>query len=168
MKKILLSLFAAAILFGCNSPDSSTAMEDHSDHDQAAMNEPENNEHASPIVGGELATGVPSLNDGAKWKADVSTNENVANLKSIIGQFKTNADPEVQDYKAFQAAFTEGIGKMVKECKMQGPDHDALHVWLEPLMKNNKEMKDLDSKESLASTFQTISQRVDLYPQYFE
>ena len=169
MKKILLSLFAAAILFGCNSPDSSSAVEDHSDHDHAAaVQEPENHDHASPVAGSELTTGVPSLNNGAKWKADASTNENVANLKSIIEKFKTNAHPEVQDYKAFQATFTDGIGKMVKECKMQGPDHDALHVWLEPLMKDNKEMKDLDSKESLEGTFHRISQRVDLYPQYFE
>lgn len=168
MKKILLSLFTVAILFGCNSQDSTTAMEDHSDHDHAATQTEADHEHAAP--GGEttLATGVPQLNDGAKWEADASTNENVANLKSIIDRFKTNTDPAVEDYHAFQASFTDGISKMVKECKMQGADHDALHVWLEPLMKDNKEMKELDSKESLAATFSTINERVNIYPQYFE
>ncbi len=169
MKKVLLSLFTAAILFGCSSQDSATVAEDHSDHDHAAAtHETDAHEQASPADATALATGVPDLNNGAKWKADVSTNENVANLKSIINEFKVNADPEVKDYQAFQVKFTDGIGKMVKECKMQGADHDALHVWLEPLMKDNKDMKGLDSKESLASAFHTISQRVDLYPQYFE
>ena len=169
MKKILLSLFTVAILFGCNSQESATAVKDHADHDHAAaVNETNSQENASPADAAGLSTGVPSLNNGAKWKADVSTNENVANLKSMITQFKTNANPEVKDYQAFQASFTDGVGKMVTECKMKGPDHDALHVWLEPLMKENKEMKDLNTKESLAGAFNKISQRVDLYPQYFE
>jgi hypothetical protein len=169
MKKILLSLFAAAILFGCNSQDSATTVEDSSKQEHAvATHDTDVHEHALPADATALTTGVPSLNNGAKWKADASTNENVANLKSIIDQFKTNANPEVKDYQTFQAKFTDGISKMVTECKMKGADHDALHVWLEPLMKENKEMKDLDKKESLAGSFHTISQRVDLYPQYFE
>ena len=168
MKKIFLSLFTVAILFGCNSQDSTTVAEDSSDH-AAASTDDATHEHVAPPSGETtLATGVPTLNDGAKWKADASTNENVANLKSIINNFKTNADPAVEDYHAFQASFTDGLSKMVKECKMQGADHDALHVWLEPLMKDNKEMKELDSKESLAASFNTLSQRVDIYPQYFE
>ncbi len=168
MKKVLLSLFTAAILFGCRSQDSTTEAEDHSDHDLATTHETNAHEQALSADATAFTTGVPSLNKGAKWKADASTNENVANLKSIIDQFKTNAHPEVKDYRAFQAKFTDGIGKMVTECKMKGADHDALHVWLEPLMKDNKDMKALETKESLASAFQTISLRADLYPQYFE
>jgi hypothetical protein len=57
---------------------------------------------------------------------------------------------------------------MVKECKMQGPDHDALHVWLEPLMEDNKEMKKMDSKEALASRLETLNERLNVYPKYFE
>jgi hypothetical protein len=169
MKKFLLSFFSAAILFGCNTQNPGTA-EDHSDHDHATATTQAAGDNSQAVSSDAtaLTTGVPSLNDGAKWKADASTNENVASLKSMIDQFKTNADPEVKDYQEFQAKFTAGISKMVTECKMQGPDHDALHVWLEPLMKDNKDMKDLDSKEALASAFYTISQRVDLYPQYFE
>jgi len=168
MRKIFLSLFTAAILFGCNSQNSATSAEEHSDNDHtAATHDAGDQEHAT-TAGVTLATGVPSLNDGAKWKSDASTNENVANLKSIIDRFKTNADPAVEDYHAFQASFTDGISKMVKECKMQGPDHDALHVWLEPLMKDNKELKEQDSKEALAATFSTINERVNIYPQYFE
>lgn len=169
MKKIFLSLFTAAILFGCNSQDSATTTEDHSDHEHAtATHDAPDQDHATTAGVTTLETGVPSLNDGAKWKADASTNENVANLKSIIDRFKTNADPAVEDYHAFQASFTDGISKMVKECKMQGPDHDALHVWLEPLMKDNKELKEQNSKEALAATFSTINERVNIYPQYFE
>ena len=168
MKKIFLSLFTAAILFGCNSSDSKTVADDQADHDHpAATQDADDNMNDAPSSAA-LASGVPELNNGAKWKADASTNENVANLKSMIDKFKTNTDPAVADYHAFQASFTDGINKMVKECKMQGPDHDALHVWLEPLMKDNKEMKDQDTKESLAASFNTLSQRVDIYPQYFE
>ena len=167
MKKIFLSFFTAAILFGCNSTDSKTVADDHADHDHAAATQ-DADAHEHAATSAALATGVPELNNGAKWKADASTNENVANLKSIIDRFKTNTDPTVEDYHAFQASFTDGISKMVKECKMQGPDHDALHVWLEPLMKDNKELKEQDSKEALAATFSTINERVNIYPQYFE
>ena len=169
MKKILLPLYTAAIFFGCNSQNTTMSVEDQSDHEHAAaVHDSVNHKHELPAGEVTLSTGMPQLNNGAKWKGDAPTNENVANLKSIIDNFKTKENPEVKDYQVFQASFTEGIGKMVKECKMQGPDHDALHVWLEPLMKDNKEMKDLNSKESMAGAFRIISQRVDLYPQYFE
>src|SRR5690606_28536214 len=67
-----------------------------------------------------LTDGLPGLNNGEKWAADKSTNDNVANLQSIVTRFKTNPAPDLEDYRAFNESFTEGISKMVQECKMQG------------------------------------------------
>ena len=84
MKKILLSLFTVAILFGCNSQESATAVEDHADYDRAAAtNKTGAPEDALPADATALTTGVPSLNNGAKWKADSSTNKNVSELYSL-------------------------------------------------------------------------------------
>ena len=170
MKKILLMVFSFALLLGCSSPDTDKSTNGVADHDQAAAtNEAHDHDQAgtaAPTTA--LTNGVPDLNNGAKWAADKSTNDNVANLQSIVTRFKTNPAPEVQDYRAFNESFTEGLGKMVKECKMQGPDHDALHVWLEPLMEDNKEMKKMDSKEALASRLETLNERLNVYPKYFE
>ena len=163
MKKILLFVFSFALLIGCSSPDTPGATVENPDHDHTTVAK-EGNEPGAIV----LTNGLPGLNNGAKWAADKSTNDNVANLQSIVDRFKTNPAPAVDDYRVFNESFTDGLGKMVKECKMQGPDHEALHVWLEPMMEDNKEMKKLESKEALAARLETLNMRLQVYPNYFE
>nr|MBP9549648.1 hypothetical protein [Chitinophagales bacterium] len=61
-----------------------------------------------------------------------------------------------------------GINKMISECRMQGADHDALHLWLEPLMGMNKKLQAAGSVEEGAESLAMIQEQVNLYSQYFE
>ena len=57
---------------------------------------------------------------------------------------------------------------MVNECKMKGADHEALHHWLEPVMKKTKELKSANSVENARTIFDEIEKQINLFPQYFE
>jgi Spy/CpxP family protein refolding chaperone len=82
----------------------------------------------------EISSEKLVLNNGAKWKVDRTTNSNVDNLKHIFKGFNNNTDRSLKAYKKAGADLQNGLAKMIKECRMQGPDHLALHKWLEPFM----------------------------------
>lgn len=114
---------------------------------------------------GEETSAKISLNNGAKWKADSSTNKNVSALRNVI-KYATPAS--LEDYHNTGNALQEGISKMVSECRMQGPDHDALHQWLEPLMEMNKKLIVVRSTTEGGETFDNIKNQISLYAQFFE
>ncbi len=51
---------------------------------------------------------------------------------------------------------------------MKGADHEALHHWLEPVMKKTKELKSANSVENARTIFDEIEKQINLFPQYFE
>ena len=57
---------------------------------------------------------------------------------------------------------------MVAECTMQGNDHNALHVWLEPLLEKTKALGKATALENASSILQQLETQVNLFPQYFQ
>lgn len=115
-----------------------------------------------------LQEGIPSLHNGQKWKADANTNKNVGQLKQILTDFQMEDSHAESDYRRFQKDFSAGLQNMVRECKMTGADHDALHVWLEPLMQDNRRLAEVRERASMEGIVQTMSDRLSIYSQYFE
>ncbi len=109
-----------------------------------------------------------ALNSGAKWKADSTTNNNVKNLLAIIEVFRSGADKSLTGYKKAADNLQQGLDKMISECKMQGPDHDALHKWLEPLIGQVATLKQASTEVGADKLFEAIHAHVNLYTQYFE
>ena len=109
--------------------------------------------------------GTLFLNNGVKWKADSVTNRNVAALKNILATTKPAA---LNEYHNAAKELLLGITKMVTECKMHGPDHDALHHWLEPVMQTNKKMQQSKTINEAAELFKTLNEQLSIYPQFFD
>jgi hypothetical protein len=57
---------------------------------------------------------------------------------------------------------------MIQECKMKGPDHDALHHWLEPLLKETNELKNAADTTAGKMIFQSLDKQIDAFHTYFE
>jgi len=150
MKKLLFLFLSSAILFACNQSTQKPATEEHSSHEHAAADT-------------EL-----SLNNGAKWKADSVTNHNVVNLKTIADNFRIKPFPSVNDYQLLGADLNTGVNKMIQECKMTGPDHDALHKWLEPVIQETNQLKTVTDTSVAKNTFLSIDKRIDAYHNFFE
>lgn len=102
----------------------------------------------------EHKEGKLELNNGKKWKMDDSTRLNMSALKQIV----TAGEEKTYLLKSVRAQ----TDKLVRECRMQGPDHDALHVWLTEFLKHLKEAE--TGKEGLAE----LKEDVDEFYNYFE
>ncbi len=106
-----------------------------------------------------------TLNNGAKWKADSSTNINVSELYNVIAE----ANPvNLEDYHKTGKAFQMGLDKMISECRMQGADHEALHHWLEPLLEENRKLQETKSVNDGTEAFDFIKRQLEKYHEYFE
>lgn len=91
----------------------------------------------------ETVATVP-MNNGIKWKADEATKKNVAAMVQIVAD-TTYADASKR--KLLYTNLQTKIDALVKECSMKGAEHDALHVWLEKVLKDLKEVKENDDDE---------------------
>ena len=51
---------------------------------------------------------------------------------------------------------------------MKGDDHEALHHWLEPVLKNVNDLKSLTDTSVGRKLFSSIDDQLDNYKNYFE
>lgn len=156
MKRTLLVLFTAGILVSCNTQDNKETKE------TSQAIEREHERHSDKENKGL------SLNNGNKWKADASTNDNVKTLLVVVDEFNTGKDKALINYHNAAAGLQKGLEKMIKECRMQGADHDALHKWLEPLMKQVASFQKAATAEQAEEQFHNIHKQLNLYEKYFE
>ena len=98
------------------------------------------------------------LNNGEKWKLDEATRQNMKEIKTYISQAShTNvlSGEELQIY----------ADKLIKECRMSGPDHDALHVWLGSFLQHVQAIK---SNRNAESASHALNEDVKVFDIYFE
>lgn len=149
MNKTIVILMLAGSLWACNTGAAS---------DPETQEQVHEHEHTAELV----------LNNGEKWKADAATNENVADLQNMVQQFYAGQHTNLPDYQVLNRDLQKGLDKMIRECKMQGPDHDALHLWLEPLLKDVNELKDAGDIATAEKLFHAIDEKLRAYTGYFE
>lgn len=151
MKRILMLLLCLSSLLACNHDEPNKEKGDTTEH---------NHQHSeAPML---------TLNNGAKWNSDESTNKNVSELETIIHRWHGNTNKVLPDYQTAGNELQAGLDKMIRECRMKGPDHDALHLWLEPLLKNVRDLKKASREKEAAAVFHQIDERIKNYHQYFE
>jgi hypothetical protein len=155
MKKLLTMVLLAGTIWSCNNhkPEKSKNFNNISEAE----------EHHPEATDEKL-----ELNNGAKWKVDGITHNNVNSLKLIIKEFDKGNDKSLSAYKKTQSDLQKGIEKMIAECKMQGANHLALHKWLEPLMVQVADFKKESATPYAAEALNGIQTQVTLYDQYFE
>jgi hypothetical protein len=105
-----------------------------------------------------------SLNNGAKWKVDSITQVHFNELKNIVETAQKN---ESKDFGDVAAQLQESLNTLVSDCKMTGPDHEALHKWLEPLLDKVKELKGASSAGG-PTLMNEISDHMNVFENYFE
>ena len=155
MKKIVFLLLAAGILWSCNSKQNSENKGIVNLNDTAPAHHESNTEKLQ-------------LNNEAKWKADSVTNNNVKELKAILGEFDKGGDKTLPGYHKAGKELQKGIAKMINECRMKGADHDELHKWLQPLLQDANELSKSSATTGAAEILENINSQLNLYYQYFE
>ena len=116
----------------------------------------------------EDGTSPLSLNNGMKWKADDVTNENVKAIKKIESEFENKSGPVLHDYHNTATKIIEATNKLLADCKMSGPEHEALHKWLLPLIGDTKKLLGSQDSADAAKIFSEIKERLNIYNHYFD
>lgn len=157
MKYLALLLLTAFGIGACNDDSKDTT---HA-HDTVTVD-------STAITGGSpTSSDAVSLKKDGKWNADASTNKNVDLLQAKAAELNKQQHQTAADYHTVSAELQTGLNQLVKECKMKGADHDALHLWLEPLLVETKELKTVTDTVTGERLFHSIRTRLADYDLYF-
>lgn len=151
-----LAILAFTVLFstfGCNDHEQ-TKTETAGEHDTIMHEEAD---HAKAL----------NLNNGAKWVSDSSTNYHASRLNLITDEHQEISNPTLEDHKATAKKLEAEIGQLVSSCTMKGPDHDALHIWLEPLLEKVKGYNAVQDLQQANEQFKDIDKQIAAYNTYF-
>ena len=149
MKQIKFLLVCASLLFACNQSADKTA-----DNGQAGYEQRQDT--------------VLSLNNGAKWKADSVTSNNVVRLKTTADMFRVAPFPSIDNYQLLGNDLSNDLNTLIEQCKMQGEDHEALHKWLEPILNLSGQLKNTTDTSKAREIFKSVDTRIDAYRNFFE
>lgn len=107
-----------------------------------------------------------SLNNGEKWKSDESTNTHAQNLIDISNKFESQ-DKSLTSFHNYANDVEKEMAHLIKGCTMKGQDHDALHLWLEPILVDVKELKNSEEEAEAKNIAQNLSQNIVKFTEFF-
>lgn len=128
--------------------------------------------HRQETNDAEHATHQPStgsnkglqLNNGAKWKTDDATKKNVGAMAEIVNDSNYLS---ARSASQLVSKLESQINELVKECSMSGPDHEALHTWLEQVMLDNRKISEAEPDEYQKLRL-ALKADVEQYFEFFE
>jgi hypothetical protein len=108
-----------------------------------------------------------ALNGSERWKADEPTNRHMAQLQGMLQEFSLQAENNsAAAYNDLGLSMKAELQQLFKDCRMQGPDHDMLHVYLVPLVEDVNLLVEKDERQSEQALVR-VSTRLKEYNQYF-
>ncbi|MBA6151354.1 hypothetical protein [Gelidibacter maritimus] len=105
------------------------------------------------------------MDNGEKWQSDLPTNEGVKKLQHTIN---TQATSTLAEYHKLADLLNEDKNYVIKNCTMQGPAHDNLHVWLHPLIEKIAALTQTESVEDASKLKSAIDVNINAYYDYFK
>ena len=109
-----------------------------------------------------------TLNNGAKWQADTSTNRHLVSIKTMANMFKVAPFPGVEKYQILGADIQAGFNSMIQDCTLKGAQDEALHKWMLPILHQAGELKNVTDTAIARPIFDSLDQRINIYYDYFE
>lgn len=105
------------------------------------------------------------LDQGTKWEANIETTQGVNEMAAII---EKSSPKTVEDYHRLAEQLNEQKNFIVKECTMEGPSHDNLHVFLHPLIEKIDALAKVSSKNEAEEILESVQKNIDEYYNYFK
>lgn len=149
MKQIKFLLACASLLIACNQSNDKTGDNLQTGHEQ----------HQDTSL---------SLNNGARWKTDTVTNQNVIRLKTTADMFRVQPFPSINNYQILGNDLSNDVDTLIQQCKMKGEEHEALHKWLEPILNLSGQLKNSTDTSAARQIFRSLDSRIDAYSNFFE
>lgn len=89
------------------------------------------------------------------------------NIESDVKQFQAE-NTTSQDHTTLATAIQENLGRLVTNCTMEGPAHDALHEWLLPFIAVSTDYSTASELGDQQKKFQEIEQALVAFNTHFE
>lgn len=151
-------LLFALLFFGCNNANKETNItEDTAIKDSHEQVSDHHEEHVDALT----------LNNGAKWQTDESTHTHTSKLIADIDAFNAKANKDINTYQVFADDLQKELNSLIGDCKMQGPNHEALHLWLEPVLKDVSDLKKISVAEEGKRATEKLTADIKKFNQYF-
>lgn len=109
-----------------------------------------------------------TLNKGSKWNTDESTRLHAANLMALTSAFNKKEVTSIAGYHSLAADLQKELGALVKDCRMKGADHEALHLWLSPVMKQTADLKAAVTPDEGKKITAHLTSDIQKFNQYFQ
>lgn len=110
-----------------------------------------------------------SLNNGAKWKSDESTFTGMKRLELTLFNFsKDFKEPTINDYNKLGEALANINADIIKQCSMEGKDHDQLHILLAPMLENVDVIKKGTDPVQVEENVQELRSAITKFFAHFE
>ena len=158
MKLSIIPTLILALVFAlsCSSPT------DNHGAKKVEQTEDKHQDEASTVT--ELR-----LNNGAKWSSDESTFSGMKRLEISLFNFEEkNSNPTVENYNSLGDALANIDKDIISQCKMQGKDHDQLHILLAPMLANVDVIKNDSNKMTISENKIALNKSVQIFFEYFE
>lgn len=104
------------------------------------------------------------LINNTKWRTDDATRKNVAAMVRAVNDSNNIGTSRKQQLEQHLQAT---IDTLVQQCTMKGPDHDALHLWLEQVMHDLKSVKE-ETDDGYQKSYAALKRDVENFYAYFE
>lgn len=124
--------------------------------------------HAKSLTLQLPASEKPLLNHGAKWVVDKTTCNNVINLQQAVSTADSKTPKDLRDYQQAATTLQSGITQLMRQCRMQGAPHLALHKWLEPLIKQVAKLNQATNTAAASASFNEVKTQLSLFDRYFQ
>lgn len=98
-----------------------------------------------------------TLNEGAKWLVDSTTNAGMNRIIEMAASF------DGEDHKQIGKDIKSELSDIISKCTMQGEDHEQYHIVLHAMLKESKNLK-----KGKSTSMDKMNTFLDAYSSHFE
>lgn len=131
-------------------------------HEQSETSEHEHTEFSSGQGSSMSLPDRLKLNNGERWAANAETTSGIKEMLEIISKY--NPD-DLQAVRELGMPLQQELDGIINKCTMKGEAHEQLHIYLVPLIKQIKILKEQEPSETQVHE---IKSYLDQYYNYFK
>lgn len=163
-KAILTTVIISALLIGCTE-NKTTTQQGLVETEMAQEHDTEPTHEKMGISLNNSWVKEIKLDNGNKWMANLETTQGV---NEMLGLLKDNNPRTVEEYHQLASKLEDTKNVLVKECTMEGPSHDNLHIFLNPLIGKIDELGKVTTMEKGNEIIASIQENLNEYNNYFK
>jgi hypothetical protein len=109
---------------------------------------------------------VLGLNNGKKWIPNQETSDGINRMLSVVSEKVEEGNLTL--YSEIGKSLNLEMKTIFKECTMTGEGHDQLHLFLIPLVKQFRELENVENEDEAIKKVTSITTHLNGYSTYFE